>query len=168
RIPVGPAQEQIPLHPLLGVGIRFHPSWRDGAVQQEGERQGQHLRLPGAVVPAQEQATVMEPELFVVVVEQVHQAQSQWLPALAGGAGQYVPVLRAHHGLLLRAVAAHPVLLLVMVGADTAKRRRAGSGSTTAAEPWPVSRTRPKLTNRSIAVATIAFSAPGSWADLRQ
>ncbi len=70
------AEQQVPLHALLRVRIRLHASRVRGSVEQERQRQREHLRLAGAVVPAHQQAPVVEPELFVVVVEEVDQSEA--------------------------------------------------------------------------------------------
>ncbi len=79
------AEQQVPLHALLRVGVRLDPVRRQVAVQQERQHQREHLGLAGAVVAAQQQAAVAEPELLLVVVEEVDQTGAQRLPALAGG-----------------------------------------------------------------------------------
>jgi hypothetical protein len=67
------AEQQVPLHPLAAVAVRLDAVRRELAVQQERQRQCEHLRLTGAVVAAQQQPTVVEPEFLIVVVEDVHQ-----------------------------------------------------------------------------------------------
>ncbi|XKK40019.1 hypothetical protein HFP72_04295 [Nocardiopsis sp. ARC36] len=87
------AQEQVPLHALLGVAVGLDPVRGQLAVQEEGQGQGEDLGLARAVVAAQQQAAVTEPELLVLVVEEVDEAHPQGLPALAAGFGQ-----RCGHG----------------------------------------------------------------------
>ena len=85
------AEQQVPLHPLLRVGVRLDPVRGQVAVQQERQRQREHLRLAGAVVAAQQQPAVAEPELLLVVVEEVDQPGAQRLPALGrSGLGEVV------------------------------------------------------------------------------
>src|SRR5690606_39245190 len=76
------AEQQVPLHALLPVAVRLDAVRGQLAVQQERQRQRQHLRLPGAVVAAKQQPPVMEPELLGVVVEHVDEPGAQRLPAL--------------------------------------------------------------------------------------
>jgi hypothetical protein len=56
------APQQVPLPPLVRVGVRLEPARREVAVEQERQRQRQHLRLAGAVVPAQQQPPIDEGE----------------------------------------------------------------------------------------------------------
>ena len=79
------AEQQIPVHALLRVGVRLDTVGGELAVEQERERQGEHLGLAGAVVAAQQKPPVAEAELLLVVIEDVHQASAQRLPALALG-----------------------------------------------------------------------------------
>ena len=77
------AQQQVPGHLLAGVAVRFDPRRTHAGVEQQRQGQRQHLGLAGAVVAAQQQVAVMEPEFLAVVVEQLHQTQAQRLPAFA-------------------------------------------------------------------------------------
>jgi hypothetical protein len=83
-----PAEQEVPLHPLLGVGVGLDPVRGQVAVEQEGQQQGEHLRLARAVVPAQQQAPIVEPELLDVVVEEVDEPGPQRLPAAAARLGK--------------------------------------------------------------------------------
>ena len=76
------AHQQVPSHLLAVVAIWLDP--RGSKIRIEEKRQGQrkHLGLTCAVVAAQEQMAVPEPELFTVVVEQLNQAEPERLPAL--------------------------------------------------------------------------------------
>jgi hypothetical protein len=85
---VFPAQQQVPLHALLVIGIGLDAVRRQVAVEQERQQQGEHLRLAGAVVAAQQQPPVVEPELLDVVVEEIDQPRAQRLPPGAPGRGE--------------------------------------------------------------------------------
>jgi hypothetical protein len=87
RVPA--AQQQVPLHPLLPVAVGLDPVRSELAVEQERQRQGQHLGLAGAVVAAQQEPAVVEVELLHVVVEEVHESGTQRLPALGGRGRQH-------------------------------------------------------------------------------
>src|SRR5690606_38602741 len=152
----------------LRVCVRLHPTRRDRTVEEERQRQRQHRGLARAVVAAQQQATVVEPDLLVVVVEDGDQAEPHGLPPFGGGAGQLVHRLGPAGVAGELVEAGHRAVRAVMVGAATAKRRSAGSEWTTTVSPSPVTRTRPRPTRRSTASATSAFSAPRSWAARRQ
>ena len=89
RMGMPAAQEQIPLHLLLPVAVRLYAVRRELAVQQERQRQCQHLGLAGSVVAAQQQPAVVEPELLGVVVEHVDQTGPQRLPPLRTGYWQH-------------------------------------------------------------------------------
>ncbi len=75
------AEQQVPLHPLLRIGVRLDPVRGEVAVQQERQGQREHLGLAGAVVATEQQPAVAEVELLDVVVEEVDQADPQRLPA---------------------------------------------------------------------------------------
>ena len=83
------AQQQVPLHFLLPVAVRLHPMRCELSIQQERQRQRQHLGLAGSVVAAQQETAVVEPELLGVVVEHVDQAGTQRLPPLRTGRWQH-------------------------------------------------------------------------------
>jgi hypothetical protein len=51
------------------------------AVEQERQEQREDLGLAGAVVAAQQEPAVVEPELLHVVVEEIDEPGPQWLPA---------------------------------------------------------------------------------------
>jgi hypothetical protein len=82
------AEQQVPLHPLLRVGVRLDAVRGEVSVEQERQREGEHLRLAGAVVAAQQQSAVAKPELLPVVVEDVDEPRAQRLPARRGGLRQ--------------------------------------------------------------------------------
>ncbi len=75
------AEQEVPFHALAGIAVRLNARGDELPVQQERQGHGQHLGLAGPVVAAQQQIAVPKPDLLVVVVEQVHQAQAQGLPA---------------------------------------------------------------------------------------
>ena len=85
------AEQQVPLHALLGVGVRLDPVRRQVPVQQERQSEREHLGLAGPVVAAQQQPAVAERELLDVVVEQVDQPDPERLPAGAGRGRQAGP-----------------------------------------------------------------------------
>ena len=97
RAGVPAAKQQVPLHPLLPVAVRLHPVRREVAVEQERQREGEHLGLAGSVVAAQEQPAVVEPELLLVVVEHVDQAGPQGLPPLRRWCWQHRPAVERNH-----------------------------------------------------------------------
>ena len=63
------AEQEIPRHALAGIAIRFDPRRLETGVEQEGQGQRQDLRLAGAVIAAQKQVAVVEPEFLAIVVE---------------------------------------------------------------------------------------------------
>src|ERR1700735_4705347 len=89
RMRVPTAQKQIPFHLLLPVAVRLHPVRGELTIQQERQRESEHLGLAGSVVAAQQEPAVVEPELLGVVVEYVDQAGPQWLPPLRRGRWQH-------------------------------------------------------------------------------
>jgi hypothetical protein len=99
------AEQQVPFHPLARIGVGLDAMRRELAVEQERQRHRQHLRLPRAVVAAEQQPSVAEPELLLVVVEDVDQSGAKRLPARAFG---------------LRQRAAHAWLVPSSVGSSTA------------------------------------------------
>src|SRR5699024_12255037 len=125
------------------------------SVQEEGQGQGEDLGLAGAVVAAQQQPAVAEPELFVLVVEEVDEAHAQRLPALTFGFGQ-------------RCVHDVPSLGVVTTGSATAYRARAGRPTTAARPSMVVCVASPRARSRSSARATSSGSFPGARADLAQ
>ena len=86
--PLVAVEQQVPGHFLVGVAVRFDARRIEVAVEQEGQAQRQHLGFAGAIVAAQQQATIVEPEFFAVVVKHLDQAQPQGLPARALGLRQ--------------------------------------------------------------------------------
>ncbi len=104
-------EQQVPLHPLVAVAVRFDAVRGQFAVQQERQGQCEHLRLAGAVVAPQQQPAVVEVELLNVVVEQVHQSGAQRLPPL--------PVRYRHPGAHVRVAFLVPGPVRI-VGASTA------------------------------------------------
>jgi hypothetical protein len=70
--PVIAAHQQIPRHLLAAIAVRFDARGLELCIEQEGQRQRQHLGFAGAVVAPQQQMPVAEPELLAVVVKQLH------------------------------------------------------------------------------------------------
>ena len=82
--PVVAVHQQVPGHPLAAVAVGFDARRLELGIEQERQGQRQHLGLAGAVVAAQQQVAVAEPEFLAVVMEQFHQSEPQRLPALPG------------------------------------------------------------------------------------
>jgi hypothetical protein len=114
---VAAAEQEVPLHPLGGVGVRFHPVGRQLAVEQERQGEREHLGLARAVVAAQQQVAVAEAELLVVVEEQVDEAGTQRLPAVPPRQRQPVAVLPPLPVAAGALSVAGPVLAVPLVGA---------------------------------------------------
>src|SRR5690606_33051341 len=77
------AHQQIPAHPLSGVGVGLHARRAEVRIEQQRQGEREYLGLARAIVPAQQQVAVVKPELLAVVEEEVDQAEAQGLPALA-------------------------------------------------------------------------------------
>ena len=77
------AQQKVPLHPLGRVPVRFHPLRHNLAVEEKRKVQGQHARLAGPVVPAQQQPAVLIPELLPIEPVKIQQPAPDRLPAVA-------------------------------------------------------------------------------------
>src|SRR5687768_9717817 len=103
---------------------------------------------------------VTEPELLAVVMEELHHAKPERLPARQRRNGQRRPVERPHQG--NRAVVHEETPLTS--ASPSAKRASAGRGWTKSARRS----TSCNLSRRSTAMAASSPSAPDSRADLRQ
>jgi hypothetical protein len=77
------AQQEVPLHPLVAVTVRLDSVRGQFTVQQERKGQCEHFGFAGAVVAAQQEPAIVEMEFLDIVVEQVDQPRTQWLPSLA-------------------------------------------------------------------------------------
>lgn len=82
------AEQEVPLHPLTGVAVRFDAARAQVGVEQEGQREREHLGLTGAVVAPQQQTPVAEVEFLHVVVEEIDEPGPQGLPAGAERLGE--------------------------------------------------------------------------------
>jgi len=92
--PLVAVHQQVPGHLLAAVAIGFDAGRAQLRVEQEGQGQRQHLGFSGAVVAAQQQVAVAEPEFLAVVVEQLDQPEPQRLPAAALRLGQRRVLMR--------------------------------------------------------------------------
>ena len=86
--PLMAAEQEVPGHFLARVTVGLDTRGLELRVEQQRQRQRQHFGLAGAVVAAQEQVAVAEPEFLAVVMEEFHQPQAQRLPARQSGLGQ--------------------------------------------------------------------------------
>ena len=188
------AHQQVPGHALASVAVGLDARGQQPGVEQEGQGQRQDLGFAGAVVAAQQQVAVAEPELLAVVVVELDQAQPQGLPAGAAGQGQRRWVdggrcVEAGQRIAHQKSNSEP-LLPWMGGAGGAAwrgpagRAPPGLAAASAATPWPASAKRAMAGNgrssspsrasncnwvrRWMASAASSCSAPGSRADLRQ
>ena len=84
------AEQQVPFHLLVPVAVRLQPGRREIRVEQERQDKREHLGLAGAVVAAQHEPAVAEPELLIVVVEQIGEPGPERLPARAARHRQWV------------------------------------------------------------------------------
>ena len=149
------AEQQVPLHPLVRVGVGLDAVGGEVAVEQERKRQREHLRLAGAVVAAQQQPPVAERELLAVVVEEIDQPQPQRLPALARRVLGSARRSRRSAGAISASAASAP---------PARSAPSAGSGWTAS----PARRMRRSAASRSSACSTSPTSAPGSRVLRRQ
>ena len=85
------AEQEVPLDPLRRIAIGFQAVGRGLAVEEERQLQGQHARLPRAVVAAQQQTPLLVTELLVVVPVDVEQPAPDGLPPSGVGHGQLGP-----------------------------------------------------------------------------
>ena len=72
--------QEIPIHALAAIAIRFHTRSVQVGIQEKWQRERQHLGFAGAVVAPEHQMAVAKPELLGVVVVELDKAEAQRLP----------------------------------------------------------------------------------------
>ena len=81
--------QQVPGHLLSGVSVGLNARWAQLRIEKKGQSQGKHLGFACAVVAAQKQAAIAEPEFLAIVVKEFDQSEPKRLPSFTSRFRQF-------------------------------------------------------------------------------